>query len=417
MSQDKQSVEQKGLHSESGRLLGGAGILMTLVGAFLLAQAALVAGPGGQTGDALAAPGTPVPTGNTDVEGLLFAGNPSNNIDWTDGNVCAGNRPAPGCYGDGQNVPHRFLLKDLTIGASYEVLIEHDFQDEDGVVGYENFNTCVATSGATGLTLTFLGTFDAGGGRTEKRWRLDFTATAVNAEIRCNALLGPFAHMWNGSQLHVRLTEGAESVPIPVNEIVPPSTPTPVPPTSTPVPPTSTPVPPTSTPVPGTSTPVPPTSTPVPGTSTPVPPTSTPVPGTSTPVPPTSTSVPATSTAVPPTSTSVPATSTAVPPTSTSVPAATPVPASTPVPEVVPVFVTATTTSTSTPIAQVQQVVVTPIPTATRVAEVLEVQTLPRAGGGPGERPGTAAWLLGFGLIGAGGGLLLIGRRLGVMRS
>src|SRR3990172_2691966 len=189
-----------------------------------------------------------VPAGDIDLEGLLFGGDPNINTHWTDGNVCAGRRPAPGCYSDGEEVPHRALIRDLAPSTCYEFLVEHDFEDEDGVVGYENFNdfTAVSAVQAGTLSVTFLGVFDSGSGRNEKRYRVDFCteAASTTAEIRWDALLGPASHGWNGAQLHVRLTGSAESVPLPVNEISAPA-PTPTPePTADPTPePTPTPEP------------------------------------------------------------------------------------------------------------------------------------------------------------------------------
>ena len=198
------------------------GVVLLGFGAFILLFIGSDLRPGFWT--ASAQNPIPVPTGNSDLEGLLFGGNPGNNSDWTDGNVCAGNLPDPGCYSDGEDVPHRALLVKLTVGVAYELAIEHDFEDNSGVVGYENFNDFAAISGVSNLTSTFVGVFPSGGGRTEKWWTVEFLATAASAEIRWDALLGPEAHSWNGAQLHVRFTAGAESVPIPVNKIVPPPT-------------------------------------------------------------------------------------------------------------------------------------------------------------------------------------------------
>ena len=268
------------LREEKGRarLLGGMGLALALAVGLTAAVALPTKHGPGTVPIALAVDSTPVPTGDTNLEGLLFGGDPGNSTDWTNGNVCAGSRPAPGCYSDNEDVPHRVLLKGLTIGASYSVAIEHDFQDNASVVGYDQFHNFAVISGVSGLTSTFLGVFPSGP-NTEKDYKLEFVATAENAEIRWDALLGPHADQWNGAQLHVRLTDGAESVPIPVKEIIPPSTPTP---TSTATPtatstrtatPTNTP---TSTPT-DTATPTKtPTSTPT-NTATPTnTPTSTP---------------------------------------------------------------------------------------------------------------------------------------------
>jgi outer membrane biosynthesis protein TonB len=324
-----------GEHSLIRRLLReekGRAYLLTVVGALALAvglTAVVVVLPtehgAGSPSSALAVDSTPVPTGNTNLEGLLFGGDPGTSGDWTNGNVCAGSRPPPGCYSDNEDVPHRVLMKGLTIGAPYSLAIEHDFEDSVSVVGYDQFHNFAETSGVSGLASTFLGVFPSGP-NTEKQYKLEFVATAENAEIRWDALLGPHADQWNGAQLHVRLTDGAESVPIPVKQIIPPSTPTPTPtntPTSTPTPtPTSTNTPtPTSTP---TNTP---TSTPT-NTATP---TNTP---TSTP---TNTATPTNTPTSTPTNTATPTKTPTSTPTNTATPTNTPTS-------------TATPTSTSTPV-------------------------------------------------------------------
>src|SRR3972149_7625776 len=166
-----------------------------------------------------------VPVGDIDLEGLLFGANPDVNTAWTDGNVCAGNRPAPGCYSDGEDVPHRALIKDLTPSTCYKFLVEHDFEDDGRVVGYEDLHDFTAVSGVQEgtLSVTFLGVFDSGGGRNEKRYQVDFCAAAASTEIRWDALLGPAADLWNGAQLHARLTDSAESVPVPRHEMATPT--------------------------------------------------------------------------------------------------------------------------------------------------------------------------------------------------
>ena len=232
-----------------------------------------------------------VPAGDIDLEGLLFGANPNVNTAWTDGNVCAGNRPAPGCYSDGEDVPHRALIKDLAPSTCYKFLVEHDFEDDGSVVGYEDFHDFTAVSGiqAGTLSVTFLGVFDSGGGRNEKRYEVDFCAAAASTEIRWDALLGPTASLWNGAQLHVRLTDSAESVPVPRHEIATPTpTPTPTPePATDPTPePTPTPEPaadptpePTPTPEPATDPTPEPTATPEPATDPTPEPTPDPGPG------------------------------------------------------------------------------------------------------------------------------------------
>ena len=395
--------DQKG----QARLLSITGLALALAVGLTVA-AVLLPAKHGRSGlsTALAVDSTPVPSGDTDLEGLLFGGDPSNNGDWTDGNVCAGSRPAPGCYSDGEDVPHRTLLKSLTVGASYSLGIEHDFEDNASVVGYDQFHNFAGISGVSGLTFTFLGTFPSGP-NTEKQYKLEFTATADTGEIRWDALLGPQAHLWNGSQLHVRLTDGAESVPIPVREIVAPATPTPTPtntPTETPIPtdtPTATPTD-TSTPIPTdtpTETPIPtdtPTATPMP-TDTPTD-TSTPMP-TDTPSPTETVAPVATATPVntpPPTATPVPS-ATGTPPTATPtiVPTSRAVPTSTPTG-------TLPAAATSTPLPTAANA---PLPTSTRVTQVLPtgmeptrtpvsrvlaaptpvIRELPRTGSGPGD--------------------------------
>lgn len=204
-----------------GRWERGALAISSLLalGAASLVLALALLGPLPQgASPALADP--PVSVGNIDLEGLLFGGNPANSSDWTDGNVCAGSRPSPGCYSDGEEVPHRALIRGLTADTTYTFQVEHDFEDSAGVVGYREFNHFTAISGARSTSFTPDGIFPSSGGGSEKRYTVTFTAEAATAEIRWDALLGPQAHLWNGARLHVRLTNGAESVPIPVNEII-----------------------------------------------------------------------------------------------------------------------------------------------------------------------------------------------------
>ncbi len=205
------------LRREHGRVRIGLGLVLAMAGLLLLLSGVRLFGRY-EMPVIHAAPGTPVPTGDSDIEGLLFGASPAIDSSWTEGNLCAGQRPDPGCYSDNENVPHRVLLSDLTVGAIYDVFVEHDFEDADGVVGYANFNGVAAISGASVVSLTNL---DPAGNPDERRYRITFTATADEAEIRFNALLGPMAHDWSGSQLHARLSDGAESVPLPVNELVP----------------------------------------------------------------------------------------------------------------------------------------------------------------------------------------------------
>src|SRR3972149_3131231 len=199
-----------------------------------------------------------VPVGDIDLEGLLFGANPDVNTAWTDGNVCAGNRPAPGCYSDGEDVPHRALIKDLAPSTCYKFLVAHDFEDDGSVVGYEDFHDFTAVSGiqAGTLSVTFLGVFDSGGGRNEKRYEVDFCAAAASTEIRWDALLGPTAALWNGAP------------PPPRHPAPPPdpaTAPTPVPP-PTPEPATDPTPEPTPTPAPATDPTPEPTPTPEPAT-------------------------------------------------------------------------------------------------------------------------------------------------------
>lgn len=155
------------------------------------------------------------------LEGLLFGGDP--NTDWTTGNVCGGSRPAPGCYSDGEDVPHHLTFKNLTAAVEYEVDIQHDYKDAPGgLVGYENFNDFAPFSGITsGITVAAP---VIAGDESVITYHVSFMAAGGDAEIRWDALLGPDAHSWSGASLHTRLVGfGGKELPVPVNELVAPS--------------------------------------------------------------------------------------------------------------------------------------------------------------------------------------------------
>jgi len=121
-----------------GSLLRPPLLALLALGVLICLVASLDWGSGGPW-TASAQDPTPVPTGDSDLQGLLFGGDPGNENDWAQGNLCAGSRPDPGCYSDGEDVPHRALvLRDLIVGESYKLEIEHDFEDADGVPDLDN---------------------------------------------------------------------------------------------------------------------------------------------------------------------------------------------------------------------------------------------------------------------------------------
>ncbi len=235
--------------------------------------------------------------------------------DYTTGNLCAG-LGSGDCWHDGDNVPHRLTITGLSSGQAYTALqIQHDFKDADGVVGYADFHALVCTSGCAGTAAFGAGVVSAA--EDTITYGVTFTTGPSSTAVQLDwlALLGPHAHLWNGSSLHVRLVAGADGasignkeVPLPVNKLVPPPTATPTnTATNTPVAPTATF---TSTPT-STTTPTwtsTPTATATATATNTTPPTNTAT-ATNTPVPfvrtatPTNTAVLPTNTAVPPTST------------------------------------------------------------------------------------------------------------------
>jgi len=207
------------------------------------------------------------------LEGQIFGDG------YTTGNLCASTGSGD-CWHDGDNVPHRLTITGLTVGTTYTCLqLEHDFTDSAGVIGYDNFNSFGSLDGsATGVSATANPPSAPVGGITMIVYDVVFTAQSATVVLNWNAQLGPHADQWSGAKLHVTLDRGAvcesvgeKTVPLPVNQIVPPSTPTPTP-TSTNTPtPTSTFTPtPTAT---STNTPTPTnTFTPIPtNTNTPTP--------------------------------------------------------------------------------------------------------------------------------------------------
>ena len=162
------------------------------------------------------------------LQGLIYGGDPTQDADWTNGNVCQG---GGGCYEDGGNVPFRLKISDLNGGSAYDQLhIQHDYEDDNGIVGYEDFNSLVCTSGCSGSpTLVVLAPPP---GDAVKTYAVTFTTSSGSdaVTLRWNARLGTQAHLWNGATLHARLVQGVDgeaignrTVPIQVNQIENPS--------------------------------------------------------------------------------------------------------------------------------------------------------------------------------------------------
>jgi len=140
---------------------------------------------------------------------------------FTTGNICQ----AGSCYSEGDNVPFKLTIGGLTSGMSYELDIQHDYQDSTGLVGYENFNTPGTWDGsASGISLS-AGTVSASLPNTVT-YTLFFTADSSEVELQYYGLLADNASNWSGAQLHSRLIDGVNNesvgnkdVPIQVNKL------------------------------------------------------------------------------------------------------------------------------------------------------------------------------------------------------
>ncbi|MBI4426269.1 MAG: DUF11 domain-containing protein [Candidatus Kerfeldbacteria bacterium] len=145
---------------------------------------------------------------------------------FTTGNICSGG--GRHCYAEGENVPFRLTITNLTPSTAYSVRIQHDFQDSPGRDGYVNFNTPGTWDGsATGVGLS-APTTSAGLPNT-KTYDLTFTTASATTVVQLKwfGLLGQDAGEWSGAQLHARLVQGVQQesignkeVPIQVTKIV-----------------------------------------------------------------------------------------------------------------------------------------------------------------------------------------------------
>lgn len=142
------------------------------------------------------------------LEGLIFNEDPNLNTSWTTGNVCQG---GGGCYSEGDDVPSRLKITGLTALASYNVIIEHDYKDSLGTLGYLNFNrtdVILGDDNASGVSLNFIGNVSCSAGDICKDYDLSFLAGGDTAIIYWNSLLSLEAADWNGASLHFRLVSG-----------------------------------------------------------------------------------------------------------------------------------------------------------------------------------------------------------------
>ncbi len=134
--------------------------------------------------------------GQHSLEGQVKGGS------YTTGNLCSGSGD---CWSEGENVPARLTIDGLLAGRQYSVVLEHDYKDSNGKIGYENFNSFSAT-GASGLTVSdSIYTTDD----STAQYTVSFTATSSTVVLDWNALLSEEAGQWNGASLHYRLVTGA----------------------------------------------------------------------------------------------------------------------------------------------------------------------------------------------------------------
>lgn len=168
----------------------------------------------------------PVGSYNYTLEGLNYNKDPLVDGNWTTGNLCQG---GGGCYSEGSNVPSRITITGLTSGDSYSLIIQHDYKDSSGLIGYDNFNrigTVRTDSNASGVTIVHLSDVTQSGD-IMRNYTLSFQASGSTAVIYWNSFLGVNAADWNGASLHFRLDSGIggenvgnKEVPIMVNQLL-----------------------------------------------------------------------------------------------------------------------------------------------------------------------------------------------------
>ncbi|MCH7492979.1 hypothetical protein IID19_05360, partial [Patescibacteria group bacterium] len=134
---------------------------------------------------------------------------------FTTGNICSGGGD---CYTEGENVPFKLTINGLVSGDPYTVIVQHDYLDSTGLVGYDNFNT-PGTWNGTASSVTLTNATTSAGLPNDITYDLNFTADATDVELQWYGLLGQDASDWNGAQLHVRLVEGVEQESIGNKEV------------------------------------------------------------------------------------------------------------------------------------------------------------------------------------------------------
>lgn len=167
------------------------------------------------------------PNYNYELKGLKAGQPPSSDNSWTKGNLCGG---GGSCYAEGDDIPSRLEITGLEIGTNYSVVIQHDYQDNRGNLGYDYFhrnNLILPDIGATNVSISYISPEVSCGNDICKNYTLSFTATATEATIYWNSHLSFDAAEWNGSSLHFRLVSGIggeqvgnKEVPVPVRELL-----------------------------------------------------------------------------------------------------------------------------------------------------------------------------------------------------
>ncbi|MFA5135433.1 MAG: NEW3 domain-containing protein [Patescibacteria group bacterium] len=137
---------------------------------------------------------------------------------WSHGNISG--------YFEGEYIPVQLALDGLTAGVSTTIRVQHEYI-RYGVVGIERLDHVNApvepgvTYNADRLNFTMSAPTTIGSNPSSKRYVLTFTPTGTTASLYFDALLGPHAHLYNGSSLHVSLSDcGSKDVPINVNQIL-----------------------------------------------------------------------------------------------------------------------------------------------------------------------------------------------------
>ena len=128
-----------------------------------------------------------------------------NSLSYGNGNPCGG---GSSCYAEGENVLFQLIISGLTIGNTYSLPINHDYQNSSSVVGYSDFNSLSAVSSSAD-TLSLGSPTTSAGLPNTRTYTVGFRAQSATVTLQWNGLLGnQAAQFCGGACLQARLVSG-----------------------------------------------------------------------------------------------------------------------------------------------------------------------------------------------------------------